>query len=69
MTGVRKGCGAGAPRAEGGLGIVLVGGGTGTGAVWVREENIRAVKDAPAAAEPAAIKASVDFDILRGDEW
>jgi len=44
------------------LGTVLVG--TGTGVVFDREENMKAVRDAPAAAEPAAIKASVDFDIL-----
>jgi len=48
--------------------MVLVGAGIGAGAVCEREENIRAVKDAPAAAEPAAIRASVDFDILLGDE-
>lgn len=43
---------------------MLVGTGTPAGVVFDREENIKAVRDAPAAAEPAAIKASVDFDIL-----
>lgn len=62
--GAGSGCGAGAPGDEGGLGSVLVGTGTPAGVVFDREENIKAVRDAPAAAEPAAIKASVDFDIL-----
>lgn len=40
--------------------------GVGIGVGFGREVKIRAVRDAPAAAEPAAIMASVDFDIAAG---
>jgi len=71
-VGVRSGCGAGGPVADGGVGSVRVGAGAGAGAgaggvVLGWEENIRAVRDAPAAAEPAAIKARVDLDMLPVD--
>ena len=61
-AGSEIGCGAGALAADaGGLDIVLAAIGTG---VFGWEENIRAVIEAPAAAEPAAMRASVDFDML-----
>jgi len=67
-AGTGSGCGAGAPGDEDGLGSVLVGTGPPTGVCFDRDENIKAVRDAPAAAEPAAIKASVDLDILTMDQ-
>lgn len=59
-TGCGNGFGAGALGAEGGNGAVADG--SGPGEVDL-EEKIKAVIEAPAAAEPAAIKANVDFDI------
>ena len=54
-----RGCGAGVTGVDG-MGSVVVG-------IAVtdcdRDEKISAVMEAPAAAEPAAIKAIVDFDI------
>lgn len=54
--------GAAACGADGvGLVEIVVDAGTGVDL----EENMKAVIDAPAAAEPAAIRASVDFDIAK----
>lgn len=62
-SGCGAGAGAGAAGADGVLGRALLVG-AGTGVVSGREEKRRAVSDAPAAAEPAAMRASVDLDIL-----
>lgn len=60
-----SGCGAGAPGAEGGFETPEVGVDTGTGTgLFDCDAKIRAVREAPAAAEPAAMRARVDFDIL-----
>lgn len=58
-----SGCGAGAPVAEGGFATLKVGVGAATG-LFDCDAKIRAVREAPAAAEPAAMRAKVDFDIL-----
>lgn len=57
-----SGCGAGAPGAEGGFCRVEVGDGVAV-VLLDCDAKIIAVKDAPAAAEPAAMRANVDFDI------
>lgn len=58
-----SGCGAGAPGAEGGFATLEVGVGAATG-VFDCDAKIRAVREAPVAAEPAAMRAKVDFDML-----
>lgn len=61
-TGVKTGCGAGIPDV-GGAGAGIVDAGVGIG-VDDLDEKIRAVIEAPAAADPAAISPKVVLDML-----